>query len=308
MNLNAHAKQTHGPPDNRPGHPQTELRSARGTRGRPGTTSPRSRASRPLGWGSVSLEGRTPPRAELRLTRGLDAPPLARGPFSIESQTPPRASFRLARGHHGPAAPIPAPPTGAFNALTPAGVQIKGESTPLRAWESCPGTPRRCATLCGMVSNHLAALYHPLRYSRRTAPSKKDGGTLEGKTHDYSAPARDSAVTSGLWEHSPPSPSALCDNPDHRDAIPATASPYSTLWKHAATGHRHASNCALYDVMSTAPSSPHADGPQTSNLYATPLEATPGHAQDTPWRPARSGIRQDDRLLHGIVRHASTRS
>jgi hypothetical protein len=34
--------------------------------------------------------------------------------------------------------------------------------------------------------------------------------------------------------------------------------------------------------MSTAPSNPHVDGPQTSNLYATPLEATPRREQDTP--------------------------
>jgi hypothetical protein len=48
-----------------------------------------------------------------------------------------------------------------------------------------------------MASNHPAALYHPLRYGWRTAPLKKDGGTLEGKTHDYSALAWDGAVTSG---------------------------------------------------------------------------------------------------------------
>jgi hypothetical protein len=53
---------------------------------------------------------------------------------------PPRASFRLARGGHGPLPPIPAPPAGAFNALTPAGVQVKRKPTPLHAWESCPST------------------------------------------------------------------------------------------------------------------------------------------------------------------------
>jgi hypothetical protein len=50
--------------------------------------------------------------------------------------------------------------------------------------------------LCGMVSDHPAALYHPLLYGRCTAPSKKDDGTLKGATHDYFAPARDGAVTS----------------------------------------------------------------------------------------------------------------
>jgi hypothetical protein len=48
-----------------------------------------------------------------------------------------------------------------------------------------------------MVSNHPVALYHPLPYDRRIAPSKKDGRTLEGKTHDYSMLARDDAMTSG---------------------------------------------------------------------------------------------------------------
>jgi hypothetical protein len=157
---------------------------------------------------------------------------------------------------------------------------------PRRAWESRPGTapltPRRRTTLCGMVSNNPAALYHPLPYDRRTTPSKEDGRILEGKTHDYSTSARDGAVTSGQWDRLPPSPSALCDRPRHCDAIPATASPSPTLWKHAATGHRHANHCALYGLMSTAPSSPRADGPQTGNPYAATLEDAPGRAQDAP--------------------------
>jgi hypothetical protein len=157
---------------------------------------------------------------------------------------------------------------------------------PRCVWKSRPGTtpptPRHCATLCGVVSNNPVALCHPLPYGRRAAPSKKDGRALEGETYDYSTPAQDYAVTSDQWERSPPSPSALCDHPHHRDAIPATTSPPPTLWKRATTGHHHASHCALYDLMSTAPSSPHADGPRTGNLYAATLEAAPGRAQDTP--------------------------
>jgi hypothetical protein len=133
-----------------------------------------------------------------------------------------------------------------------------------------------------MVSNRPATLYHPLSYDRRTVPSKEDGGTLEGMTRDYSVSARDSAVTPGQWERSPPLPSALCDRPRRRNTFPGTALPYLTLWKHAATGHRHTSHCALYGLMSTAHLNPHADGPRTSDLYATPLEAAPGGAQDTP--------------------------
>jgi hypothetical protein len=42
-----------------------------------------------------------------------------------------------------------------------------------------------------MASNNPVALCHPLPYDRRVAPSKKDGGALEGKTNDYSTPAQD---------------------------------------------------------------------------------------------------------------------
>jgi hypothetical protein len=143
---------------------------------------------------------------------------------------------------------------------------------PRRAWESHPGTapptPRRCATLCGMVSSLPVALYHPLPYDRCTAPSKKDCRTLEEKTHDYSTPARGCAVTSGQWKKSPPSPSALCDHP--------------TLWKYAATRHRHTVHCAPYDSTSTTPPSPHTGSPLTGDLYAATLEAAPGRAQDVP--------------------------
>jgi hypothetical protein len=141
----------------------------------------------------------------------------------------------------------------------------------------CPwrGHPSYYAMLCGVVSNRPAALYHPLPYGRRSAPSKKDSETLERMMHNYSAPARDGAMTSGKWERSPPSPSALCDHPGHWTTMPDAV-------EHAATGHSHASHCALYGLMSTTPSNPHADGPRTSNFNATPLEAAPGDAQDTP--------------------------
>jgi hypothetical protein len=158
-----------------------------------------SRAGCPLGRGSASLGGWTPPRVRFRLARGLDAP-LGRSPVSIESQEPPRASSRLARGHHGPAASICASPAGAFNALTSAGAQVKGESTPLRAWESCPGTApptpvaRPSPPLCDAVrhgQHNPVALCHPLPYGRRAAPSRKDGGALEGKVNSYAAPVQE---------------------------------------------------------------------------------------------------------------------
>jgi hypothetical protein len=133
-----------------------------------------------------------------------------------------------------------------------------------------------------MVINYSVALYHPLSYGRRTAPSKRDGRALEGKMHDCSATARDDAVMSGQQKWSPPSTSALCDRPSRRDAIPATASPSPMLWKHAATGNRRASHCALYGLVSTAPSSPHTGSRRTGNLYTATLEAAPRHAQEVP--------------------------
>jgi hypothetical protein len=83
--------------------------------GRPsGESPPRSRAPRPLGRISASLEGRTAPRANLRLTGGPRAPsgeslprsraprPLGRISASLEGLAPPRANLRLARGDDAP--------------------------------------------------------------------------------------------------------------------------------------------------------------------------------------------------------------
>jgi hypothetical protein len=99
-----------------------------------------------------------------------------------------------------------------------------------------------------VVSSRPAALYHPLPYGRRSAPSKKDGGTLEGMTRNYSTPARDGTVTSGQWERSLPS-SALCDHPGHCTTTPDAV-------EHAAMGHRHASHFALYGLTAMSPRIP----------------------------------------------------
>jgi hypothetical protein len=64
-----------------------------------------------------------------------------------------------------------------------------------------------------MASDNPVALCHPLPYNRRAAPSKEDGGALEGKTDDYSTPAQDYAVMSGRRDRSPPSPLVLCGHP-----------------------------------------------------------------------------------------------
>jgi hypothetical protein len=106
--------------------PQVRFRLAQGSDAPSSGTPPRSGVGHPLERDSASLGDWTPPWREV--------------PSRSRAERPPRANFCLTRGYHGPAASIPAPPAGAFNALTFIGVQVKGESAPLRAWESCPGT------------------------------------------------------------------------------------------------------------------------------------------------------------------------
>jgi hypothetical protein len=235
----------------------------------------------PHQYNSASIEGRPPPRVRFRLARGSVAPsggipphsgagrPLERGPVSIESRVPPRASIRLARGHHRPAASILALPAGAFNALTFAGAQVKDESTPLRAWESCPGTApptpmaRPSPPLCiavrqGQQQPRGTVPPTPVRPTcctleeGRQSPQREDEQLLHARTR-----LRRDVKPVG---RSPPLPSALCDHPRHRDAIPTTTPTSPMLWERAVTGRRHAGYCASYGLTSTAPSSPRADG------------------------------------------------
>jgi hypothetical protein len=159
----------HVPSDNRPCHPS-------------GRTPLRSRGATPPRYKSTSLVGRSPP-PRVGIARGLDAPPRARPRLDREPNTPSSEFPSRSRASRA-AAPIPAPPAGAFNALTPAGVQVKDESTPLRAWESCPATappsPRHCATLCGVVGNRPAALYHHSRTVGAPHPQKRTAEPSKG--------------------------------------------------------------------------------------------------------------------------------
>jgi hypothetical protein len=69
-----------------------------------GKLPPRSRAGRPLGRISASLEGWTPPRANLRLARGLDAPsgesPPRSGAGRPSGESPPCSRPLRARSPH----------------------------------------------------------------------------------------------------------------------------------------------------------------------------------------------------------------
>jgi hypothetical protein len=100
----------------------------------------------------ASLVGRSPPRVRFRLAQGSDAPSSGTPPRSGAGRPPSREAPSQSRAERplervsvsleGTTSPPPPylPSAGAFNALTFAGAQVKGESTPLRAWESCPVT------------------------------------------------------------------------------------------------------------------------------------------------------------------------
>jgi hypothetical protein len=118
----------------------------------------------------------------------------------------------------------------------------------------------------------------PVRTAHRTLekgrrnPRKDDARLLRariGRCHDVRPVGAVTTVAISPVRPSPPPRR----HPGHCITIPDAV---------AATGHHHASHCASYGLMSTAPSNPHVDGSRTSNLYATSLEATPGHAQDVP--------------------------
>jgi hypothetical protein len=279
-----------------------QIRLARGSVAPSSEHLSRSRVGRP--------SSGTPPRS------GGWTPPLARGPATIENQAPPRASSRLARGVHRPAASIPAPPAGAFNALTPQVCATTPTHLGITPWrcstdslgKTIPSTVRHC------VERPVSAPWHCAAYFCTTNTSSPRKGTAEpskgGKyfSHVYTGLHHDvrpagtvfSVSISPVW----PSPPLQ----RHCNAAPGTAAPSPTLLRRTGTGHRHARHCASYGLPSTAPSSRPTGSGRTSTLYATTLEAAPVREWNSPRRPARGGIRQDNRLLHGVVRHASTRS
>jgi hypothetical protein len=216
-----------------------------------GGTPLRSRGKALHRYNFASLEDRSPPRVKFRLARGSDAPssgisprsgagrPLTRGPVSIESRAPPRVSFRLARGHHRPAASTPAPPAGAFNTLTFAGAQVKGESTPLHAWESRPGTApptpvaRPSPPLCDAVRHGQQQPRGtmpptPVRPARRTLEKGRRSPRKENEqlrhVHARTTSRRWASGIDHLRRHRP-----RATIPAVPDAIPATASPSPTL-------------------------------------------------------------------------------
>jgi hypothetical protein len=295
--------------NNRPRHPRAKLRFARGAQHRASKTPPLPRASRPLGRGSASLEGRAPPRLR---------------PASLEGQSPPRVRFRLARGLDAPSgevrltrgsrghtAPIPAHPTEPFNALTHAGTRrpsdAPGNHTPalFRQLPSAPSPPLCDAVRQGRCQSRDTVPPTLVRLMRRAL--ERGRRNPQKGTDVHSTLARDYAVTSGRRGPSPPSPSVLYTHPRHHNTISSTAAPSPTLWGYGATRHHHVVSYAPYGLPSVAPSSQRADDDSTGDFNTTTLEATLGRAQSMPGRSTGSQIRQDSCLLHGIVRHATTR-
>jgi hypothetical protein len=129
-----------------------------------------------------------------------------------------------------------------------------------------------------MASNNPVTLCHPLPYGRRAAPSKKDGGALEGKTNDYVAPTqgqrRDigpagpvTSVAIGPVRPSPPSPTpsrALHHHPQHcggtgrQDAATLSAvHPVASRQPHPRVHVRATTKQA---IPTTSPSKPLLDG------------------------------------------------
>jgi hypothetical protein len=77
--------------------------------------------------------------------------------------------------------------------------------------------------------------------------------------------------------------------------------------EHTATRQLHASHCALYGLMSMTPSSPHADGPRTSNLNATPSRPLLETHRTRHDAPPEAGFARTNAILRGNIRHTSTR-
>jgi hypothetical protein len=239
-------------------------------------------AQPPSGETPLRSKGTAPPRYKSASLEGW-APTLAQGPVSNESQTPPRASFRIARGGHGPPPPITAPLAGAFNALTPAGVQVKGESASLRAWESRPATapPTLVARPSPPLCDAVRRGQQPPRGTVPPTPVRPALRTLEkGRRNPRMNDAQLLYARTG-WRR------------DVR-TVGAVASVIGPM-RPSRPLHHHARRCGtcgdgtpprqpfcLVRPHGNVPSNPHADGPRTSNLNATPLEAAPGDAQDTP--------------------------
>jgi hypothetical protein len=213
-----------------------------------------------LGRNSAPLEGYGAALLQIRLARGSVPPPLELGSASLEGRTPLRAGLRLAQGLSAPSSespsrsgrggrrPIPAPPAGAFNDLTPQvctttptrlGITPRHCSTDSQG-ETIPATVRHCA------ERPVSALWHCAAYFCTANTSSSRRWTMEPLkgTNTFPMFTQDYTMTSGRREWSSPSLSVLCGHPRHCNATPGTAAPSATLLRRTGTEHRHARHCA----------------------------------------------------------------
>jgi hypothetical protein len=162
-----------------------KLRLARGPVAPSSEVPPRSRAWRPFERDSASLGGWTPPSSEVS-SRSRAERPLERISVSLEGITGPPPPYMLPRQeglmHRHSQAPR--------SKANPRHDALGNHAPTLLRQLLRRGHPRHCVTLCHMASNNPVALCHPLPYDRRAAPSKKDGGAVEGKANDYAAPTQ----------------------------------------------------------------------------------------------------------------------
>jgi hypothetical protein len=178
--------------------------------------------------------GESPPRSR-------DGRPLGRISASLEGRTPPRANLRLARGRPELVTPAPTPPTKALNALARRGrpgqkrilatpslrhrlgiISQRCSANPPR--EAIPGT---IGELCGKIGVNSMTLCCPLPYGLHAAPlergwrnPQKEYGCLPrahmGPHRDVGLAERVSSANSGLVRPSPP----FCSHLGHCSTIP----------------------------------------------------------------------------------------
>jgi hypothetical protein len=184
-----------GPSSDRPRRPsgETPLRSRGPAPYHQNSAHPR--AGRPLGRNSASLEGWTPPRAKLRLARGLCAPSIESPPRSRLSQV--LCSRTNSSGRSIKCSDTTWTPGSKANPhhagpLTPPGNHISALFRQPSRWDHT----YHYTVLCGKASISSVTLCCPLSYGLHTAPSKEDGRTLEKGTNACLAHTRGDAMMS----------------------------------------------------------------------------------------------------------------
>jgi hypothetical protein len=152
---------------------------------------------------------------------------------------------------------------------------------------------------CGTVPPTLVRPAQRTLKKGRRNPRREDARLLRARTGRRRDVRPVGAATSTAISPVRPSPPPR-RHPGHCIAIPDAVEAYGD-----GTPPRQPLCLVRPHVNDTLESS--RGRPSNEQPLRHPLEAAPGHAQDTPRRPARSAIRQDGRLLRDAVRHTSTR-